>query len=246
MQKQKKLLDDSYFSLGRDWHYERFQVAHVMANRWFIAFLCASVLAILLTIALVTLMPLKTLVPLVIHQNSMTGDVWVDRPKTPYVPANDAQVQSDIVRYVTARESYTAADLNPRFHLVMLLSANNIAQQYADFQANDNKKSPVNILGDDGVRTTHIEDIVFIDKAGMQQLRHFRMPSENLAKVDFTTTTTTDSSGNKKIESWVATIGWTYRGLPVDQNDAWDNWNGFTVTTYRVDPRNVNDSGIQE
>lgn len=236
--KSKDNLDKTYFKAGQDWYFERYESLRVQSNRWFVAFLASGSLAILLTIVLIILMPLKTLVPLVVHQNTTTGEVWIDRPKTRYTPINDAQVESDIVRYITARESYSAMDLNQRFHLVMLLSAGNVGNQYANEQANGNKSAPVNLLGTEGTRTIKIEDIVFIDKANTQQLRHFKQPSQNLAKVDFTTTVT-DPAGNKKSEAWVATIGWVYRGMPADQQEAWDNWNGFTVITYRVDPRHV-------
>jgi type IV secretion system protein VirB8 len=231
-------MKQEYFKAGRDWYVERYESAHIQSNRWFVAFLSMSILAIVLTAAIIILVPLKTYIPLVIHQNTQTGELWVDRPKTIYAPENDAQIQSDIVRYIASRESYSAADINQRFHLVMLLSDNAISRDYESEQSNGNKKSPVNTLGETGTRTVHIEDIVFLDKAGIKELRHFRTKSSNLAKVDFTTTTT-DVAGNKKQDAFVATISWTYQGIPESKQDAWDNWNGFTVLTYRVDPRNV-------
>lgn len=236
--KNKNKLNEEYFKAGQDWYVDRYEAVTIQSNRWFVGFLASIVLCIILVIAITALFPLKTLVPLVIHQNTTTGEIWVDHPKTPYTPANDAEVQSDIVRYITTYKSYTAADINKRFHLVILLSANNVGKQYADEQSNSNKLSPVNVFGQDSIRTVRIEDIVFIDKAGMQEAREMQEPSHNLAKVDFTTTTL-DHAGNKKIENWVATIGWTYKGLPSNQEDVWDNWNGFTVTTFRVDPKNI-------
>ncbi|HYF97505.1 MAG TPA: type IV secretion system protein, partial [Coxiellaceae bacterium] len=181
---------------------------------------------------------LKTLVPLVVHQNSITGEVWVTHPDTSYTPENDAQVQSDIVRYLTARESYSAADLNQRFQLVNLLSSKDVAKNYSNEQSNANPNAPVNTLGHEGTQTIHIEDIVFLDKAGIQELRHFKEKSQNLAKVDFITITT-DKSGNKVNQAWVATVSWIYAGLPKTQVEAWENWNGFTVTSFRIDPRNL-------
>ena len=236
--KDSNNLNEAYFNAGKDWYFDRYEAIKIQSNRWFLGFIVSMLFSITLVIALITLFPLKTLVPLIIHQNTTTGEIWVDHPKDTYVPANDAEVQSDIVRYITSYKSYTSADINQRFHLVMLLSANSVAKQYADEQGNSNKSSPVNVLGQDGIRTVRVEDIVFIDKAGTKEVREYRVPAHNLAKVDFTTTTI-DHAGNKKIDSWVATIGWTYKGMPSSQNDAWDNWNGFTVTTFRVDPKNI-------
>lgn len=237
MNKQK----NDYFKLANDWQFDRVQMAKIHGNRWFIAFLVSSCIVILLTITIVVLMPLKTLIPIVIHQNTKTGEVWVDRPSNPYVPETQAETEADITRYITNRESYSSSDINQRFHLVMLLSDGNIGSEYANIQANSNKESPVNVLGLNGTRQVNIEDIIFIDKNNIQELRHFHQPSTNLAKVDFTTETK-DTSGLSKTDYWVATIGWIYKGLPDTQANAWDNWNGFTVTTYRVDQRLVSNS----
>lgn len=231
--------DNHYFKLAKDWHFERIEAAKLNSNRWFFCFIISCLINLALSVAIIIITPLKTLVPLVIHQNTITGEVWVEKPSTPFVPANDAQTQADIVRYITSRESFTAADLNERFHLVTLLSNTQVAKDYANQQANDNKSSPVNILGTTGLKSVHIEDIVFIDNQNINnEPRRFKIPANNLAKVDFTTTTI-NQNGIKNTQSFVATIGWIYKGLPNNEQDAWNNWDGFTVTTYRVDERNV-------
>lgn len=228
---------------GRAWFEENYEHSKIMENRWFVGCIAALFSCILLSLCLIFLFPLKSLVPLIIHQNSITGEVWVTHPQTPFVPENDAQAQSDIVRYMTARESYSAADLNQRFQLVNRLSRNEIGKAYANEQSNANPKAPVTLLGHEGTRTIHIEDIVFLDKSGIQELRHFKEKSQNLAKVDFSTITT-DKTGNKATQAWVATLAWIYQGLPKSQVEAWENWNGFTVTSYRIDPRNLQPTGV--
>lgn len=230
---------DAYHAAGSDWFADRYASVRLQANRWFAAFLGASLMIVLLILALITVLPLKTLIPVVVHQNTVTGETWVEHPTSRYVPANLQEAESDIVRYLVARESYNAADINQRFHQVLLLSNREVGKLYADAQSNSNKEAPVNLLGAQGQRTVHIEDVVFIDKAGSEEVRHFHQPAQNVAKVDFTTTTLTTPGSAPKVESWVATIAWQYNGLPASQADAWDNWNGFTVTTYRVDPRNL-------
>lgn len=233
-----KQLIQAYHEAGKDWFFDKYEAAIIQSNRWFVGFIASTLLSIVLLILLTCLFPLKTLIPLVIHKNTTTGEVWVDQPASPYVPTNEAEVQSDIVRYLTSYLSYTAADINQRFKLVNLLSNARVGKQYAEEQSNNNKLSPVNVLGKDGVRTVRIEDIVFIDKAGLHEIRDFRGPSHNLAKVDLTTTTI-DHNGNKKVASWVATMEWVYKGVPSNQQEAWDNWSGFTVTTLRIDPKNI-------
>ena len=199
---------------ARTWFEENYENAKIISHRWFVGCIAALLTSVLLAITLLVAFPLKTLVPLIVHQNTITGEIWVTHPNTPFVPENDAQVQSDIVRYITSRESYSAADLNQRFQQVLLLTADKLRKDYADTESNANPNSPVSQLGAEGSRTVHIEDIVFIDKAGLQELRHFKEASQNLAKVDFITSTT-DKTGNTINQAWVATIGWIYNGKEI-------------------------------
>ncbi len=233
-----KKTKDPYFEAAQNWHYDRYQATLVNSNRWFMAFIVSMLLCIGLVAALSFLLPLKTLVPMLVHTNAATGEVFVTKPKNPYVPANEAQVQADIVQYVTHRESYTFADLNQRYHVVMLKSDKHSAKEYADAQSERYKDSPINLLGEHGKRTVKIEDIVFIDNAASTDIHHFDKPAHNLAKVDFKTQTQ-DKDGHTVTQYWVATLAWVYLGTPDNQSDAWDNWNGFTVTSYRVDPRHI-------
>lgn len=224
--------------LAQDWQYDRHQSVLVSRNRWFLACIINTGLNIALGIIIISLLPLKKEIPFVIHENTKTGEFFVTKPATTYRPETDAQTQADITRYIVHRESYMATDLNQRFRIVMLLSSNTVANDYANSQANLNKNSPVNLLGEKGMRIIHIEDIVFLDKEESKELHHFKTPAHNLAKVDFTTTTT-DKEGRTLTHYWVATLSWKYFGLPDNQADAWDNWSGFTVTSYRVDQRNI-------
>ena len=233
------LINNTYFEEAKSWYQERFELQQLKAKRWFAAFLIMATIALLALIADITLLPLKTLVPMIIHANPTTGETWVEKPddKT-YVPETEAQVQADVVRYITHRESYMAADINQRYHLVLLLSAPVVGKQYSEEQANSNEQSPINVLKQDGRRTVSIEDVVFIDKSGLDEKRHFDKPTQNIAKVDYITTTE-DENHRLKTDYWVATISWEYHGRPATQQAAWDNWNGFQVTGYRTDLRNI-------
>lgn len=225
-----------YFKEAKDWYFDRYESAEMAANRWFMAFLAAFSVVLLLVGTLFILLPLKTLVPIVIHQNTKTGEVWVSPPKTLKIPPNSAEVEADITHYIIARENYFLDDLNERFHEVLALSNSRVAKTYVAFESTTNSASLINQLGRRGSRTVHIEDVVFLDRAGTHEIRPFPIPSENLAKVDFTTETT-DKAGIVQEAAWVATLSWDYRGLPSTQEAAWMNWNGFTVTHYHVEPR---------
>lgn len=232
-------LDPNYFKAGESWFAEKFVLKQIEANRYLLGFIVSSLIALTLTIALIIMLPLKTIEPLIIHQNHTTGETWVEKPKNPYIPQNEAQIKSDLVRYIIFRESYSGYDINQRFDSVIARSNSKERAIYNDFQSNSNPNSPINTLRKEGTRTVKVEDLIFLDKEGASlEDRELKVTARNLAKIDFKTTTTS-KKGDTKVENWVATISWHYRGTPTDQVAAWENWNGFEVTYYRIDQRTI-------
>ena len=97
-----------------------------------------------------------------------------------------------------------------------MLSNNDVSQQYRDTQSSGNPQSPINMLKRDGLRTVHVESVIFIDSV---------LKSKNSTLI--------------KTHALTVLISWTYRGTPKDPGDRWRNWNGFTVTRYSVEQRNL-------
>lgn len=231
---QKPCKDSDYFKSAECWHYDRYESQLVQANRWLLAFWLQVGVSLLLVIALVLLLPLKTLVPLVIRQNTQTHEVFVDKVDSHTLP-NQNQIESDLVRYVILRETYSSTDFALRYKQVLLETNKACALEYQKSQANSSLESPVTLYGVDGSRTIHVEDVVFLGNKNRSSKENENV--SNLAKVDFISTETMHNQTVKKY--WVATIAWDYRGTPQDKEAAWHNWNGFTVTYYRVDQRSV-------
>jgi type IV secretory pathway component VirB8 len=226
--------DKDYFTSAQGWHYDRYESQLIQANRWLLAFWIQIGISSLLVLSLVVLLPLKTLVPLVIRQNTQTHEVFVDKVDHDYLPHQN-EVESDLVRYVILRETYSSVDLALRYKQVLLETNKACAIEYQKTQANTHSESPVNIYGADGTRAIHVEDVVFLTNKNMKGRGN--ETATNLAKVDFIST---DTIHNQTVQKyWVATIAWEYQGTPQDKDAAWHNWNGFTITYYRVDQRNV-------
>ena len=97
-----------------------------------------------------------------------------------------------------------------------------------------------NVLKRDGLRTVHVESVIFIDSVLKNK---GKPPSEqahtNLAEVNFTVSDQSKNSTLIKTHALTVLISWTYRGTPKDPGDRWRNWNGFTVTRYSVEQRNL-------
>lgn len=205
-----------YFKQAREWADDRYQAQARKARHWFIAFCLQTVCVVLLVLGLIFLLPLKTLVPLVIHQNHLTGEVWVEQPKNWNLTENRPLIESDLVRYVIARETVATADDVVRRKQVLLRTQ---AKLVGDYQQQRQQQYAEKIL----LRKIRVEDVVFIN--------------DSLVKVDLVTMTKT--SRGVQYQPWVVTLRWSYQGTPKSKALAWDNWNGFLVTYYRIDQRNV-------
>lgn len=227
-----------YFTAAKHWYYDRYQIQQVIANRWQLAFWLQLGLSISLLLFLMMLLPLKSWEPIVIQRNTLTGEVWVDPTRSHYLPNNSAEIESNLVRYVVARETYTLMDATYRYRQVMFSSSTEIAKGYADSINPYHSQSVAHQLSSNGTRVVRVEDVVFLDAEETAPLHHHSdKTAPKLAKVDFVTTDTEGDTTTQKY--WVATIGWDYLGTPNNKEAAWMNWNGFTVTYYRVDQRNL-------
>lgn len=236
---QQTLTQDNppaYFELAKDWAYDYYQSVMVSRNRWKAACLwvCLPLIGMLLFM-MCFLIPLQHLEPLLITQYP-NGLSSVTVLKSKIAPPAPAQVESDLVRYVTHRESYSSASYDYQYNLVTLLSDRDVAQDYINSQSLSNKLSPVNLLGVKGERRVQVENVLFLDQALPKE--HAKVAHNNLAQVDFVVTQQ-DGRGTPIQVPFTAVISWRYRGLPADPNDRWLNWSGFTVTHYTLQQRNA-------
>lgn len=231
--------ESDYFEEAKDWAYERYQIQEVMANRWQLAFWLAMIVSMLLLAGYFFLLPLKSWEPIVINHNAQTGEVWVNSLKNHYLPETSSEIESDLVRYVVARETFSLIDNIMRSRQVQYTSSTEVAKFYNQNQDSNNPQSSIRMYGSKGIRTVKIQDIVFLDNfnkaVGSKTDQADEIPT--LARVDFITTETRNNATIQKY--WVATVKFEYNGVPEEKEVAWLNWNGFTVTSYRVDQRNI-------
>ena len=228
IQKELKAEGSDYFKMADTWFYERYSAQLVTAYRWQLAFWVQLVLSVALVIGLSSVLPLKTWEPIVIEKDLRTGEFFV-KP-THILPKTDEFVESDLVRYVIARETYAAVDEVDRYRQVIFSSTPSVGNAYKAFIDPQDEKSIASILGRKGLRTVKVEDVVFLSTP-------HKPGEEEIAKLDFVTT---EADGQTVTERhWVATVSWEYLGTPHTKAAAWMNWNGFTVLSYRVDQRNL-------
>lgn len=231
--------EKSYFVEARSWADDLYTSAILSRNRYQWAFFSAMGLAGLLSVAVVGLIPLQHMEPLLVN-HYQDGRVSVLPIKQPYAPTNEAEVQSDIVRYVINRESYDPTSYDTQYSLINLLSSREVAKQYIHAQSANNKTAPINTLNNHGFRSVYVDNVVFLDSAlknkgkpASQQTHH------NVAQVNFTLTDHLKASAQQTTTALTALISWDYRGTPSNLSDRWRDWNGFTITRYTLEQRNI-------
>lgn len=228
--------NNTYFKEARRWADDNFARVEVSRNRYQIAFLMAMGLNICAVIAVTVLANLQTLVPVMVHHYD-NGITTVEPLHQNNAPMNKAQVESDIVRYITNRESFDVSSYRTQFDLVSLLSSSTVTSEYLREQDKSSKDAPIHVLGAKGARSLHIYSINFLDNLIFNE-KDFPKNHQNLAEVVFTLTDTDKATGGQTEQHFNALISWRYMEPSSNPDIRWKNWDGFQVTRYSKQLRN--------
>jgi type IV secretion system protein VirB8 len=179
-------------------------------------------LALLLAIALVLLLPLKTTVPYTLLVDRQTGHVEALAPLERETVAPDAALtRSFLVQYVIARESFDIDSLQDDYRKVALWSTGEARSRYlAQMQAN-NPASPLSYLPK---RAT-----VRVEIASVSSL------AANRSLVRFTTVRADPGGQQQPPQHWAAVVSYRFSGAEMSAADRLLNPLGFQVTRYRRD-----------
>ena len=217
---------DHYFASARSWaDGQSAAISREARIAWRVA-AGASAIALILAIALLLLVPLKSVQPYVLTVDRQTGAVepalTVQQGR---LSQNEAVIQAELAGYVIARETFDATDLARQYHRVQLLSAPPVARAYVAQMAANNPESPL--------RTLNQGDTVSI------QIRSVSLIGDGSGLVRFTATRTASGAPSGSVENYVAAIAFGFSGRPLRAADRYDNPLGFQVTRYRRDAEGV-------
>lgn len=210
-----------YFKEASAWDDDR--VASLRKSRrtgWWVAG-GEFVLLLLLAIALVVMLPLKTTDVRLVRVDSSTGIVdqvvkLADAKET----YDEAMTKFFLRRVVALRETYTRAQLQNNFDQSVLFTAPNARPQLKSAFSFDNPEGPYKRYGELGTASVQIVAIAFVAK-NVAQVRYVR----------------TDRKGGAETQThWVATVEFRYVSQPASEEARGVNPLGFQVTNYRNDP----------
>jgi len=235
--KKSKSTPKDYFNRARSWADDNFSQLQQSRNRYQLAFMLSMGLNIVASASVVVLANYQTLVPLMIHHYE-NGITTVEPVTQTNAPINKAQVESDIVRYITNREAYEISSYRAQFDLIALLSSNAVGAEYMKEQDRSEKDAPINTLGATATRTAHIYSINFLDSSQFNE-KEITKDHQNVAEVVFSLTDTDKSTGKITEHHYSALISWQYTTPSASPGARWQNWDGFQVTRYNKNIRNV-------
>jgi len=212
---------DKYFKDGETWDHEIFANIDLSRNRaWLITFFC-MVIATLALITLIVLLPLKTFAPYVITVDKSTG--YVEVTKGLYegnMTVDQAVTESNLVRYVSTRESYNPSVLRENYNLVTLMSAAGALSEFQRLWDGKNPDNPSVRMGNKAAITIKIKSVSFLNErtASVRFLREYHADEQ------------------VKTSDWNAVVDFRYVKEPMRMEDRFQNPLGFQITSYRVNP----------
>lgn len=213
---------DQYFTAAQTWADGQVRTsAREVRIAWRVA-AGAGLIALLLALALVFLVPLKSVQPYVLTVDRNTGAVEAATTvQDGRLSQNEAVIQAQLAGYVIARESFDATDLAQQYRRVQIMSAPPVARAYVGQMAANNAESPLKTLNRGDTVSVRVRSVSLIgDGAGI---------------VRFTTTRTPVGSSTGQDANFVSAISFGFNGRPLRVSDRFDNPLGFQVTRYRRD-----------
>ena len=213
---------EDYFTAARTWAESQVATsARETRIAWRVA-IAAGVIAMLLALALVFLLPLKTVQPYVVTVDRQSGAVEVASTLiSGRITQNEAVIQSQLAAYVVARETFDATDLAQQYRRVQLMSAPPVARSYVAQMAATNPLSPL--------RTMNKGDTVTI------RIRSVSLTGQGTALVRFDASKAMVGALSSAPDNYVAAISFGFSNKPLRTADRYDNPLGFQVTRYRRD-----------
>ncbi len=217
---------DTYYAAAATWA-DTAAAAERRSRRtaWIVAG-AATLVAVLLALALVALTPLKSVQPYVVTVDKQTGAVQIATTvANDRLTENEAVIQASLANYVRARETFDVTDLAANYRRVQMMSATQARATYVADMASNNPQSPL--------RTLSPGDTVAIT------IKSISLLAPGTALVRFEANRRPAGSTTVGRQAYAAAVSYGFSGRPLRMEDRFDNPLGFEVTRYRRDAEGV-------
>ena len=213
---------DDLYDAGVRWTIDREAGRERSQRRAWLVAGTATALALIEAVAMVLMMPLRTVQPIALLVDRTTGFVQTVDPSQPSRLSTDgALTRSMLAQYVAAREGYDRATVRADYRRVALWSAGAARAGYLATMPAGNPASPLNRYPASTVVDVRVASITPL--------------SPRSALVRFETALTGDDGRRTNPRPWSAIIRFRFTDTPMAMEDRLVNPLGFQVTSYRRD-----------
>lgn len=211
-----------YYRDAESWSADRARAsASARKIAWLVAGV-ASCVALFEAIALIMLLPLKTVVPYTLLVDKQTGFVQELKPLEGQVVTPDqALIKSFLAQYVLAREGFDIDSLQENYRKVALWSGGDARKSYISGMQASNPLSPLATLP---------------RRASLQvEVRSISLLNTGTAMIRFAVVRTDPGGQRQEAENWVSIVKYRFSGETMSEADRLVNPLGFQVMRYRRD-----------
>lgn len=218
---------EQYLQEARSWDSDRTAQARRGARAaWAIATI-GWVCAVMSSVALLLLMPLKSVEPFVIRVDNSTGIVDVVPVYAGHAPMDESVTRYFLTHYITVCERFNFATAESDY---LECGAFHTAQRNQAWYAKWNKTnpaSPLNVHKDGGIVRAQVESVSFIKRAS---------GVSDLAQVRYQKAERRSAEATDRISHWIATIQYVY--VSPSGNPRMRAWNplGFKIVEMESEP----------
>ena len=217
---------EPYYAAALSWADERVTAERRMRRfAWIVAAVAGSI-ALLLALALLLLVPLKSVQPYVVTVDRQTGAVQLATTVADgKLSENEAVIQAELANYVRTRETFDSTDLSTSYRRVQLHSSGPVRNAYIAEMAAANPASPLRQLSPGDTVKVKIKSVSLL------------AVGSGLVRYD----TERSSADGRIIDTrpYVSAIAFGFNSRPLRAEDRFDNPLGFVVTRYRRDSEGV-------
>lgn len=226
MKKSSRESLNAYYREAGSWATDKIDALRRSCRIAWIVAAVAVVVAVSEAAALIVLMPLKTVVPYTLMVDRTTGFVQALKPLDPgQITPDRSLVQSMLVQYVIARESFDIATLQANYEKVGLWSAERARSDYLNLMRASNLDGPLTLYPRPSIVEVRVKSVSRLN--------------EQSALVRFETVRRDEGGQHQPARPWVAIVQYRFSGEPMSTEDRFLNPLGFQVLEYRRDPETL-------
>jgi type IV secretion system protein VirB8 len=223
----------AYLQESNAWDQDRLAALRIARRRAWQVAAVAGACALAASLALVMLLPLKSVEPFVIRVDRSTGVVDVVPIYAGRLEAAQSVTRYFLTHYVMVCERFNLATAESDYEECGAFHTAHGNQLWAALWSRSNPLSPLNLHRDGSEVSVQIESVSFIQRVS---------GVADLAQVRYLKTEHSLDGQAQRVSHWIATIQYAYAAASVDPGVR--RWNplGFKIVNFVAEPEVIRDS----